>query len=252
MNIKNLLYFVFETNKKRFGKICSANKLKLSYGENKKSLPLLKYIFENREYADYFPFYEDVTIVDIGAHFGYFSLFASANVKENSRIIALEPALKNFNLLIKNLSESGIRNVEALNVAVADKEGETKLFHAESVNFSLINNYLNIDNANSFDWVKTISLEKIFNDYRLNKIDFLKMDCEGSEYSIIFNSPEWVFDKIMTISMEFHDIKQPGHTGLELAKRLKTLGFEIVKFNHEKTSMGLNYGKIIATKCFNK
>jgi len=45
--------------------------------------------------------------------------------------------------------------------------------------------------------------------------------------------------------MEFHDLKNVEFTGDEIVKKLVDNGFEIVKFEYERTGLDLNYGKII-------
>jgi len=48
--------------------------------------------------------------------------------------------------------------------------------------------------------------------------------------------------------MEFHDLKNVEFTGDEIVKKLVDNGFEIVKFEYERTGLDLNYGKIIGRK----
>ena len=74
------------------------------------------------------------------------------------------------------------------------------------------------------------------------------MDCEGSEYMILENLDKEIFDKIETISMEFHDLKNEKYTGDTIRKLLMNNGFTIVKYEYDYTKRGLNFGKIIGTK----
>ena len=87
---------------------------------------------------------------------------------------------------------------------------------------------------------------------KLEKVDFLKIDCEGAEYSILENTPGNIYDRITTISMEFHDLKEKYFTGEHLIRTLIMNGFKIVKYEYERTYMDLNYGKIIGTKLFDE
>ena len=73
--------------KYRFQQFCKKNNLNLSYKLNQEGLEILNEVFHKREYADYFPFYEKVTIIDIGAHMGYF--FASLQALLNKHIQCL-------------------------------------------------------------------------------------------------------------------------------------------------------------------
>ena len=48
--------------------------------------------------------------------------------------------------------------------------------------------------------------------------------------------------------MEFHDLKDPEKTPARLMAAFQDFGFYIPKFHFERTTMNLNYGKLIATK----
>jgi Methyltransferase FkbM domain len=101
--------------------------------------------------------------------------------------------------------------------------------------------------------VDTLSLKDFIKQFEIEQIDFLKLDCEGAEFPILLNAGQEVFDKITTISMEFHDIPDQGFTSLQLIRHLKKHNFEIVKYVHETdhSARNLNFGKIIATKFSN-
>ena len=51
----------------------------------------------------------------------------------------------------------------------------------------------------------TISLKDFVNEYNIDKIDFLKVDCEGGEYEV-FNEEnyEWIMKNVAKIAGEFH------------------------------------------------
>jgi hypothetical protein len=80
-------------------------------------------------------------------------------------------------------------------------------------------------------------LKGILDRYELDWIDFLKMDCEGAEYPILFNAEKSTLDRIGTISLEFHDMKNPQFTGLQLVRLLINAGFQIGRFKYGPTSM---------------
>ncbi len=247
MKISDIL---FQNKQKTFDRICRANDLKIDFDQNKIYLSLIQQIFEEREYADYFPFYEKACVVDVGAHCGYFSLFASQNLRNESRIIAIEPEAGNYNQLKLNLNSATFQNIEPVNVAIAGSDGEMNLYLGSGINHSLVSGYaLNTQNAQG-QKVRTMSLSSLFIEKKITQIDFLKMDCEGAEYEIIHSTPKDIFDCITTISMEFHDLKNEHSTGNTLMKKFIGMGFTIVKFRHEKTTRGLNFGKLIATKMF--
>ena len=52
--------------------------------------------------------------------------------------------------------------------------------------------------------VNSISLQQIFDNNNIEYCDFLKLDCEGSEYEIIKNLPTPYFKKIKKMIIEYH------------------------------------------------
>jgi FkbM family methyltransferase len=238
--------------KKIFYDLCKSNNLNLNYEDNKTEFVILQDIFKNREYSDYFPFYKKVTILDVGAHYGYFSIFAKHNSGEGSKIIAIEPNKGNFKQFKKNILDCKLDNISCYNYAIGEKSGVSKLFHGQNPNHSIVDSYLLANKKRDFEEVEVKTLEELVLETDLKRIDFMKMDCEGAEYSIFNSTPDYIFDRITTISMEFHDLKDKNFTVENIIGRLMENKFRIVKFHYEPTSMNLNYGKLIGTKIFNQ
>lgn len=233
---------------KRFDAICKANRLHLQFHINESAFHVFEDIFVQREYADYFPFYQDAVIVDIGAHYGFFSLFADVNTGENARIFAVEPDGSNFIKLKENIHSQKSNKIQPENYAVANKSGEITLYKGSNINHSIEVSHGLLQNTSTFEKVKSISLDDLFNKHNLNHIDFLKMDCEGAEYEILLNASGETLNIINTISIEFHDLKSKEKNANALIKKLTSHQFKIVKFQYAPTNFGLNYGKLIGIK----
>jgi len=243
-----LNYFRDRKKKKWFGQICASANLNLDFDPNKAAIPVLEDVFVHRAYADYFPFYERVTIMDIGAHYGYFAIFAARNSDALSSIYAVEPSNSNYKNLQLNLKSCAINNVQTSPIAIGEKVGDFELYEGDSVNHSLLKNYALTLNQQRASIVKVLDLGTFMQINDITTIDFLKMDCEGAEYGIILNAPRDVMDKIKVISMEFHDIQDSSKTANRLREKLVADGFKIVKYEYQRTTMNLNYGKLIAVK----
>ena len=63
-------------------------------------------------------------IIDVGAHIGLFSLYASV-LNPDVPIFAFEPDIDNFLLLKENLKLNNVKNVKAKNLAVSASGGES-------------------------------------------------------------------------------------------------------------------------------
>lgn len=242
--MKTLLQSFFK--KKLFYQICKANEIDLSFEMNKAEVGIFKNIFIDREYADYFPFYQKNIIVDAGAHFGYFSLFAASNSDPESQVFSVEASKENFTAMKINFNQNPVFKITPILAALSDQNNPVELQKGKSINNSLVKNPLLTGNRTT--QVNGVTLDQLIIQLNIQHVDFLKMDIEGAEYQVLRATSEETFRKIKVISMEFHDLKRAGNNGNSLIDLLKKHDYTIAKFHYEPTTMGLNYGKIIAIR----
>jgi len=178
-------------------------------------------------YNDYTPegfkINKNDTVVDIGGHIGIFSVFAS---KFSNKVFCFEPVIENFNLLKENIKLNNIQNIFPFNLAVSDKDGKKELFLYDTNRGG--NSFFEEVNGKSQgrEVVSTISFENFVSSNNIQLIDFLKMDCEGSEYEILLNCPLNIIGIIKKISMEYHDI-DAKRNALVLKEFLEKNGFAV-------------------------
>jgi FkbM family methyltransferase len=124
--------------------------------------------FIYRTYEEHQKVKTDDIVFDIGANYGSFTY---SILNKNPKIVyCIEPSNNVVNYLQKNVSHGP---VVIINKAISDKDGTT-LIPERGV-------YIYEHDGDSYS---TITFQKIINDYNISKIDFLKFDCEGGEYSI--------------------------------------------------------------------
>jgi len=102
--------------------------------------------------------------------------------------------------------------------------------------------------------VETIALKDFFDGNGISKVDFLKIDCEGAEYEILYNCPQDVLRKIGKISMEYHNLNRmlekrglkasapKEYNGEELGLFLEKSGFNVTIRPRNK-KRGMIYAK---------
>ncbi len=54
----------------------------------------------------------------------------------------------------------------------------------------------------------------------------LKLDCEGSEFGIIYDTPAFYFDRIMKIALEYHENEGLRSNSVALEKYVRSLGYQ--------------------------
>lgn len=73
-----------------------------------------------------------MTVIDVGANIGYYTLLSSKIVGTEGRVYAFEPEPYNFELLNKSINANNLDNVRACQKAVSDKAGHVKLYLSDS------------------------------------------------------------------------------------------------------------------------
>jgi len=183
-------------------------------------------------------------VVDIGANIGAFSIFAATKF-ENTKVYSYEPMPNTFKLLEKNIKINNLKNIKPYNIAISGKAGHKTFFIEDNDNCSctIIDEEINKINP-KYQILKCITLKDVFQKNNIERIDFLKMDCEGSEYDILFNTPKKYIKKVKKISLEFHHSKSITYNCLDLKKFLEKNGFNVtIKGGVINNRNGIIYAK---------
>lgn len=69
-------------------------------------------------------------------------------------------------------------------------------------------------------------MKDVFIDNNIQKCDFLKVDCEGTEYEILYSPPRDIFERIESITIEYHEQFGTGK-GTELKDFLVQQGYNV-------------------------
>jgi FkbM family methyltransferase len=169
---------------------------------------------------------EGDVVLDIGSHIGIFSIYAS---KKKAKVYSFEPTKANYDRLTSNIEKNNLNNVSLFNLAVSDKKGQASFFVCNEKKFNARHSLYDPGKKSKKIIIQTTTLKEILKENKLSKIDFLKLDCEGAEYDILFNCPKEILSKIGKISMEFHDLDEKRN-GKKLKTFLEENGFK-VSFN---------------------
>lgn len=187
-----------------------------------------------------FPIKNNDIVVDIGANIGVFTLFAARRTQRT--VYAFEPFPKNVEFINRNIHNNGLHNTKVYCVAVSDKIGSSKLFLSEISGGHLLFDHNNDGKLEKYANVPTVTLQSIMDDNNLERIDFLKLDCEGSEGSILLSTPKDYLKRIGIIAMEFHDnVSLLKHD--DIKSLLENVGFATELKWNGKSPFGYLYGK---------
>lgn len=170
------------------------------------------------------------TIVDGGANFGFFTLYAKYFGAR--KIYSIEPDPLPFYYLQKNLESQS--NIILLNKAVNinDDGMNLNLCIKSSV---ASGEFFNAEKMYTI-WTPTISIDTILKIE--SEINLLKLDIEGTEFKVIEHMGQECFDKINQLFIEFHSFPKP------ISEKLIKSGYNIKYINStENDSSGFIYAK---------
>lgn len=148
---------------------------------------------------EYLPHPNDV-IIDVGAHIGTFSILAGLRLAKG-KVFAIEACKENFSILQQNVSINNLHNVIPYNLALSDRKGLSKLFHTPTGNWGYT---ITKDSSEEYELVATDTLANFMKDNNIRKCDFMKLNCEGSEFAIILNSTKETLQKIRILLILYH------------------------------------------------
>ncbi len=134
-------------------------------------------------YNKHYSIQESDVIMDIGGYHGLYSIAISKRIGPRGKIYLFEPNPDSFKVLKENLFENNIRNIIAINKAIYNKTGEFRFFKKKAGS-RIVAKTFKTNTKNSIISVPAISLSEFIKTNHINKINFIKMDAEGSEIEI--------------------------------------------------------------------
>jgi amino acid adenylation domain-containing protein/FkbH-like protein/non-ribosomal peptide synthase protein (TIGR01720 family)/FkbM family methyltransferase len=255
------------------------NHLEIAHLNQYETEYLYQEIFGDRVYLKHgIVFNEDDCIIDVGANIGLFTLFAQQK-SPKSTIYAFEPAPHAFDKLQTN-AKLYCQNTHLFNCGLGgESREETFTFYPRSSVFSsfaadteqdekairsVIINMLQRDNSLDEESLERLAdeflkdrleretyqaqlrtLSEIIEEYKIEKIDLLKLDAEKSELAILQGIKDNHWSLIKQIVIEVHD--QEGSTIKQVMRLLEDKGFKFV-VDEESLLHGSGLYNIYATR----
>jgi FkbM family methyltransferase len=122
----------------------------------------------------------DKVILDLGANIGVYTLLVKKHC-EHCRVIAVEPEPLNSLLLEKNVKINNLRDVIIVRKAISDEEGTAKLYLSQyDVSHSIVEPV-----GKKYIVIETTTIDKLLEEFGIEKVDLIKMDVEGAEYKAL-------------------------------------------------------------------
>ena len=162
-------------------------------------------------------------VIDIGAGLGDFAICV-AKRHPQCTVYAYEPLPESFALLEANMTLNQVENVKPFPHAVGNEAGyiDLHIVSSEAVQQSTA---FETERKQSIR-VPSTTLDQIIAEMAPAQCDYLKMDCEGAEYEILFSASDTTLQRIKHICLEYHDgVTELSHQ--DLVQFLSAKGFTV-------------------------
>ena len=183
---------------------------------------LAKFLIHNLTKGDCF--------VDVGAHYGYFTLLASKLVGGTGAVHSFEAASTTYAMLEKNSAAK--ENIKYYHKAIADQKGHITFY--EFPNLYSEYNSIDIKQFKDNSWfsklspqqvsVETVDLSSFLSQKRLSP-KLIKIDVEGAELKVIKGIVHYLQQHTPLIAMEYLKSERNNVVHQQADKLLSSLGY---------------------------
>lgn len=187
----------------------------------------VKETFLDKFYTKYGVEVEDGwTVVDIGAGVGDFSILAAYS-HQKTKVVAYEPFAGSFELLCENIGSNHLENIFPFEQAVWKEASLVALDQTNGEPLQISSNQA-VESGSSAPSrkVHAVSLQGVLDKQNVERIDLLKLDCEGAEYPILMGASKATLSQVDRIIMEYHDLDE-AQNHLVLATTLLDSGYRV-------------------------
>jgi FkbM family methyltransferase len=187
----------------------------------------------------YFDFISDnlisldgMTIIDVGANNGHFTVEFAQYVGDTGKVHSFEPQRIIFQQLCGNVFLNGLDNVHTYNVALGDKLGVTYVekpnyFDSGYVNFGDVH-ILDSENEN----VEKVEIKTV-DSYDFDNVGLIKLDAQGFESYILSGATNTINKHRPYIFIEIEDdqLKKYGFSEQSLIDQIEKMDYIVRRFH---------------------
>jgi FkbM family methyltransferase len=171
-----------------------------------------------------------MTVVDVGANLGLYTLLASRLVGPAGRVVAIEPSSENCRLILLSVDANEAENVELLPLALDRGRGWSNLSGHFGSNGGLVPGDAASLTSGWSEIVPTFALDDLVE----GPVDFLKIDVEGAEGRVVAGAQRILESSRPVVATELSLEMLPrvsGISGEEYLEGFEALGYRISLLN---------------------
>ncbi len=161
--------------------------------------------------------------IDVGANVGVTTMALSRGTGMHGQVFAFEPLPRYFRILEYNLAENRVPNAKAFRLALTDWRGKVEFYDRD---FS--SGIVWAEGAPQIE-VPTTTIDDFVDEGRLDRLELIAMDCEGSELMALKGAEQTLRLNSLKILCEIHHgfLSSLGQSVRDIVEYLKGLDYRV-------------------------
>jgi len=173
-----------------------------------------------------------MTVLDVGANIGYFSVLAAGLVGKSGQVHSFEPAPTCFTQLSRNLAAFPWAHVYP--AAVGDAPGTACFHFSDKANETGWGSLLSGEDAPARETtVPVVRLDDWAREQAVRRVDFIKMDIEGGEFRALQGAAELLsrYRPLLVAELNSVCLARDNRKPDDVLAQLRTAGYDNFAFN---------------------
>ena len=178
--------------------------------------------------------FESPIFLDVGAHYGYYTVFMSKLGGPSGKVLSFEPNTEYFKILSTNVNINKLQNVILYRVALSDQKGRATFETSRRIRTIRT---LGVSINHPDKSVSTITFDELAQTTKVSP-DIVKIDVHGAEGNVITGMKRTLKKNISHLYCELHDNMIEGYTARNIVDTLQDAGLETFEFRGFRTQKG--------------
>ncbi|HET7216244.1 MAG TPA: FkbM family methyltransferase [Terriglobia bacterium] len=142
-------------------------------------------------------------ILDVGSNLGYYALVAGRAIGPTGRVLGFEPARDVFSILERNVTRSGLKNIQVFPWAISDRSEPIEFFGSEIPSWGSLIREKDLLQAKPTT-VQAKKLDDLLDEFPGFQPTVVRMDVEGGELMALEGAKHLLQKHKPRIFVEFH------------------------------------------------
>jgi FkbM family methyltransferase len=182
---------------------------------------------------------EGMNVIDIGANIGITTVAVAKKIGRRGKLYSFEPVPEYFGILKENISSNGLENVKVYELAVTNRVGKVD-FCQKGLSSGIVFE----EGVKKFE-VSTTNVDRFLMEEKIERIDLINMDCEGSELLVLKGAKETLCRNKVKIFCEVHHdfLKELDQSVEDIVEYLQGLEFQVRSVSLNDLKLGNHFEK---------